>query len=168
MQSSPEDHTESNPVAISAAEDQLETGAQTMQSKPDEQELEDQSEAPAEATAEAPGSMVPTPPLEKESVVPSPTESCENREKLDTDSSAKSSDQPKSVAETDASPGNDVNKEQKRGKGASDGRKFPSKKAMIDPLKMDMSKPVVTPLTCKCFTYLYKAYTCLNFGRFVD
>ncbi|XP_015241201.1 PREDICTED: uncharacterized protein LOC107091659 isoform X1 [Cyprinodon variegatus] len=147
MQSSPEDHTESNPVAISAAEDQLETGAQTMQSKPDEQELEDQSEAPAEATAEAPGSMVPTPPLEKESVVPSPTESCENREKLDTHSSAKSSDQPKSVAKTNASPGNDVNKEQKRGKGASDGRKFPSKKAMIDPLKMDMSKPVVTPLT---------------------
>lgn len=32
----------------------------------------------------------------------------------------------------------------------SDGRKYvPSKKAMIDPLKMDMSKPLITPLTCE-------------------
>lgn len=34
----------------------------------------------------------------------------------------------------------------------SDGRKYvPSKKAMIDPLKMDMSKPLLTPLTCEYF-----------------
>ncbi|XP_034031014.1 endothelial zinc finger protein induced by tumor necrosis factor alpha-like isoform X2 [Thalassophryne amazonica] len=41
-----------------------------------------------------------------------------------------------------------VLKVKKQDKGVRDGKKYiPSKKAMIDPLKMDMSKPPVVPLT---------------------
>lgn len=40
-----------------------------------------------------------------------------------------------------------------------DQRKYvPSKKAMVDPLKMDMSKPAGIPLTCEYFTCLYAIY----------
>lgn len=48
------------------------------------------------------------------------------------------------------SSGCDSQKDKNRATSVSDGRKYvPSKKAMIDPLKMDMSKPLLTPLTCE-------------------
>lgn len=56
--------------------------------------------------------------------------------------------------ETDlsASTGCGSQEDKNRVKPVSDGRKYvPSKKAMIDPLKMDMSKPRLTPLTCEYF-----------------
>lgn len=37
-------------------------------------------------------------------------------------------------------------------------RYVPSKKAMVDPLKMDMSKPAGIPLTCKYFTCVSSIY----------
>lgn len=46
--------------------------------------------------------------------------------------------------------GCDSQKDKKVATLPRDGRKYvPSKKAMIDPLKMDMSKPLLTPLTCE-------------------
>lgn len=43
-------------------------------------------------------------------------------------------------------------KDKSKARSVLDGRKYvPSKKAMIDPLKMDMTKPLLTPLTCECF-----------------
>lgn len=57
------------------------------------------------------------------------------------------------VSDTNTSSGCDSQEEKNnRATSVSDGRKYvPSKKAMIDPLKMDMSKPLLTPLTCEYF-----------------
>ncbi|KAK5601567.1 hypothetical protein CRENBAI_023943 [Crenichthys baileyi] len=141
MQSSPEHHPESNPVATSAAEHQPHPEAQPTQSKPD---------APAQTTtaAEAPASMALTPPLEKKPGVQSQAVSRDNNGKRDTEPTAKPDAQPEPVADSVTSPGSDGQKVKKQGKGASDERKYVlSKKAMVDPLKMDMSKPEVMPLT---------------------
>ncbi|KAM4735406.1 LOW QUALITY PROTEIN: zinc finger protein 576, tandem duplicate 1 [Anableps anableps] len=136
MQSSPEDPAESSPVAVSAAEHQQGTETQPTQSKPDEQKGEDKPDPPAQttSTAEAPTSMALTPSLEKE---PGGT---------DADPTAKPGDPPEPAADSHISPGGDGQEVKKQGKG--DGRKYvPSKKAMVDPLKMDMSKSVVMPLS---------------------
>lgn len=51
------------------------------------------------------------------------------------------------------SVGRDAQPVKKQTKVVRDGRKYvPSKKAMVDPLKMDMSKPAGIPLTCEYFT----------------
>lgn len=52
------------------------------------------------------------------------------------------------LLEDDQGPNNKRPKKKKQDKPVRDGRKYvPSKKAMTDPLKMDMSKPPVIPLT---------------------
>lgn len=158
MQSSPENHAESTPVASKAAEHQQDTEAQPMQSKPDEQEGEDRPDAPAQTTttAEAASSVAPGPPLEKEPVAVSQAESWKNGEKTNTDPTAKASAPPEPAADGNTNPGSDGQKVKKQSKGTSDRRKYvPSKKAMVDPLKMDMSKPVVMPLTCKYISFIY-------------
>lgn len=54
------------------------------------------------------------------------------------------------VPDISTSTGCDLQKDKNKAKCVLDGRKYvPSKKAMIDPLKMDMSKPLLTPLTCE-------------------
>lgn len=58
--------------------------------------------------------------------------------------------------ETKANPAGQMQKEKKADKGAREGRKYVlSKKAMIDPLKMDMSKQILLPLTCEYFNILF-------------
>lgn len=97
--------------------------------------------------AEAPASMVVTPAVENEPAV-QPSDSTGGRE-LD----SKTSVPIDPVPEVHANPGCNGEKAKKQDKGVRDGRKYvPSKKAMIDPLKMDMSKPAVMPLTCEYFT----------------
>uniref|UniRef100_A0A3Q2QD95 Uncharacterized LOC105932503 n=1 Tax=Fundulus heteroclitus TaxID=8078 RepID=A0A3Q2QD95_FUNHE len=153
MQSPPEDHRESNPVAMAAAKHQQDAEAPPTQSNPAEQEEEadtpEAAAAPAARTAEPPPGLALTPPPEKEAGVHSQTESRDNAGKADTEPAAKPRGAaPEPVADTKTSPGDDGQKEKKQAKRAGDGRKYVlSKKAMIDPLKMDMTKPVVMPLT---------------------
>lgn len=98
--------------------------------------------------AEAPASMAVTPAVENEPAV-QPSDSTGGKE-LDRKKTNVPIDP---VPEVHANPGRNGEKAKKPDKGVRDGRKYvPSKKAMIDPLKMDMSKPAVIPLTCEYFT----------------
>ncbi|KAM4568068.1 zinc finger protein 576, tandem duplicate 1 [Fundulus diaphanus] len=151
MQSSPEDHKESNPVAMGAAKHQQDAEAPPTQSKPAEQEEEadtPEAAAPAARAAEPPPGLALTPPPEREAGVHSQTESRDNAGKADTEPTEKPRAAPEPVANTKTSPGDDGQKMKKQAKRAGDGREYVlSKKAMLDPLKMDMTKPVVMPLT---------------------
>ncbi|XP_034409451.1 uncharacterized protein LOC117745317 isoform X2 [Cyclopterus lumpus] len=152
MQSPTQSTSGPNPVTTANTVQPLdtETEAQLALSEPDAKVEENKSAAPAGTgpvvkpqgngtpvqTAEAP-SMAVTHVVENEP----PTEPSVNTAWMETDSASKLSD-------TNANPGGDGQKAKKPNKGARDGRKYvPSKKAMVDPLKMDMSKPLVTPLT---------------------
>ncbi|XP_054898224.1 uncharacterized protein LOC129367657 [Poeciliopsis prolifica] len=139
MQSSPEDHPESSPVVVSAAEHQQDAEAQPSRSKPEDQEGKDKPGAPAQTTT-TPTSMSASPPLGKEPGVQSQAESREKNDgKTNTDPPAKPCAPPGPAAESD---GQGV---KKQGKGSSDGRRYlSSTKAMIDPLDMDMSESEVT------------------------
>ena len=73
-----------------------------------------------------------------------------NTREMETDSGSKPNAPTEPASDTNTNPGCEVQEAKKQDKVVRDGRKYvPSKKAMIDPLKMDMSKPLVIPLTCK-------------------
>lgn len=156
MQSPAQTYPESNPVT-STAERLLNTEDQPRLEDPQE---EDKS-APADAittpeksqtglqAAETPASMAVTPPVETETGVESQTGT------MDRESTAKPSAPAEPAPDVRANPGCDGQKVKKQGKG--EGKKYVlSKKAMVDPLKMDMSKPLVMPLTCEYFTFYSK------------
>lgn len=146
MQSLPQEHTESCPVTTSTTEKLPDTEAPPELSEPDAQERETKSNTGAETAtteahaAETPANMAVPPAAETEPGVRSQAES-------------KTANVPtEPVRDTKANPGRDGQKVKKQVKTVSDSRKYvPSKKAMVDPLKMDMSKPIVMPLTCECF-----------------
>ncbi|KAM4580703.1 zinc finger protein 576, tandem duplicate 1 isoform 2-T3 [Odontesthes bonariensis] len=150
MQSQTQAHTEPNPATTSTSEQQLNTAAEPAQSQPDAHDRESRSTAPAETESrnapETPASMAVPASAESESGVQSQAESCENTGEMDWDLAAKPGVPAESVPDADAKPECDGQKAKKQEKG--DGRKYvPSKKAMLDPLKIDMSKPYVIPLT---------------------
>lgn len=170
MQCPTQSNSGPNPVTTATTEQPLdtETEAQPAQSEPDAQEEENKSAAPAEAetpvapqengtglqTAETPASMAVTQAVENEPTVQLPTEPSDNTGGMERDSASKPSAPTEPVPDTNTNPGCDRQKAKKQDKGVRDGRKYvPSKKAMIDPLKMDMSKPLVMPLTCEYFTF---------------
>uniref|UniRef100_A0A3B3YZW4 C2H2-type domain-containing protein n=1 Tax=Poecilia mexicana TaxID=48701 RepID=A0A3B3YZW4_9TELE len=153
MQRSPEDHTESSPVVMSAAEHQQDTEAQPTQSKPVNQEGEDKPDATSQTTT-TPTSMSLNPPLDKEPGVQSQAESRENAGKADTDPTAKPSPPPGPAAESD---GQGV---KKQGKGSSNGRRYVSSR---DDMISDMSESEVMDLTCESLTYLL--HTCGELKR---
>ncbi|XP_037836330.1 uncharacterized protein LOC108245979 isoform X2 [Kryptolebias marmoratus] len=133
MQSLPLEPAEPCPVSTSTPEKLPDAEAQ-----PDAQEKEDESNTAAETTAgqsgaqaaEAPSNMAVT-----EAGVLS--ESRDNK-----------SDPTEPVPGPKANPGRNGHKVKKPDKGVGNVRKYiPSKRAMMDPLKMDMSKPIVMPLT---------------------
>ncbi|XP_023124581.2 uncharacterized protein LOC111567590 [Amphiprion ocellaris] len=122
----------------------LDTENQPAQTEAEAQQEENKSTADTEATeetgvqtAESPTSMTVTPLVEN--AAQTLTESTENTAR--TDSAAKPS------GPTDKTNSGSVGQKAKK-PDKGDGRKYvPSKKAMVDPLKMDMSKPLVMPLT---------------------
>lgn len=143
MQSLPQEHGESCPVTTSTAEKLPDN--QPELSGPEAQEEETRSNAGADAetttgtlAAETPANMAVTPAADSEPSVRTQSES-------------KTANVPTEPArDTKANPGRGGQKVKKQDKTVSDGRKYVlSKKAMVDPLKMDMSKPIVMPLTCE-------------------
>lgn len=152
-----------NPVTTATMEQPLDSetdGTHPAQSKADAQEEGSQSAAPVdnetvitqhenEQTAETPASAAVTQAVVNESSIQSLTEPSGNNNR-ETDSCLKPSALTEPAMDTNTNPGSEVQKAKKQDKVVRDGRKYvPSKKAMIDPLKMDMSKPLVIPLTCK-------------------
>lgn len=167
MQSPVQANSGPNPVTTAHTEQPVDTGTadQPAHSEPDAQEKETESAAPVEPekvitqqekqtgmqTAETPATVAVTQEVEKESAVQPLSEPSENSGVMEIDSASKTSAPTES--DTNTNPRCDGEKAKKQDKGLRDGRKYvPSKKAMIDPLKMDMSKPLVMPLTCEYFT----------------
>ncbi|KAI3360446.1 hypothetical protein L3Q82_002341 [Scortum barcoo] len=164
MQSPNQSNSGPNLMTTATTEQPLdtETEAQPAQSEPDAQGKENKSAAPAEAetpvvpqengtwlqAAETPASMAVTQAAENEPTVQLPTEPSEETGVMEMNSASKPNAPTEPVPDTNTNPGCDRQKAKKQDKGVRDGRKYvPSKKAMIDPLKMDMSKPLVLPLT---------------------
>ncbi|KAM8735618.1 zinc finger protein 576, tandem duplicate 1 isoform 3-T4 [Acanthopagrus schlegelii] len=157
MQSPIQSNTGPNPVNTATTEKPLdtETEAQPAQSEPDAQKVENKSAAPAETDtpvtpqengtrAEAPASVAGAQAVGNEPL-PEPSDNTAGRE-LDSASKPNASIEP--VPDMNTNPGCDGQKEKKQDEGARDGRKYvPSKKAMVDPLKIDMSKHLAMPLT---------------------
>ncbi|XP_045901306.1 uncharacterized protein LOC123968526 isoform X1 [Micropterus dolomieu] len=164
MQSLTQPNSGPNPVTTVTTEQPLdtETEAQPAQSEPAAQEEENKSAATAEAeaqispekngtgvqTAETLASMEVMPAVENDPAVQPLTEPSDNGGGMAVDSASKPSAPTEPVPDTNTNPVCDGQKAKKQGKGVRDGRKYvPSKKAMVDPLKMDMSKPLVMPLS---------------------
>lgn len=86
-----------------------------------------------------------------EHAVPPVTEPCDNSEEMAVDQACQPSAPAEPTAATNTEPVCEVQKSnKKKDKVVQDGRKYvPSKKAMKDPLKMDMSSQLVLPLTCE-------------------
>ncbi|XP_073342330.1 zinc finger protein 576, tandem duplicate 1 isoform X2 [Pagrus major] len=146
-----------NPVTTATTEKPLdnETEARPAQSEPDAQKVENKSAAPAETDtpvtpqengtrAEAPASVAGIQTVENEPL----TEPSDNTAGMELDSASKPNASTEPVPDANTNPGCDGQKEKKQDEGVRDGRKYvPSKKAMVDPLKMDMSKHLAMPLT---------------------
>ncbi|XP_029307281.1 zinc finger protein 22-like isoform X2 [Cottoperca gobio] len=164
MESPNQSHSGPNPVTTATTEQPLdtETEAQSAQSEPGSQEEDNKSDAPAGTetvvtpeengtrvqTAETPESMPVTQAVENEPAVQPLTEPSVNTAGKETNSASKPSAPSEPAPDTNANPACDEKKAKKPDKGVRDGRKYvPSKKAMVDPLKMDMSKPLDMPLT---------------------
>ncbi|KAM7382703.1 hypothetical protein PAMP_002422 [Pampus punctatissimus] len=161
MQSPTQMNSGPNSVTTATTEQPIDSktdGAQTTRSEPDAQEEESKSAAPVEnetviitsqekvQTAEAPASVADTQAAVNESAVQSLAEPSDHTGQMETDPGSKPS--APTASDTNTNPGCDVQKARKQDKVVCDGRRYvPSKKAMIDPLKMDMSKPLVIPLT---------------------
>ncbi|KAK1895669.1 Zinc finger protein 398 [Dissostichus eleginoides] len=163
MQSPTQSPSGPNPGATATQEPPLdtETEAQPAQSDSDEQKEKDEPAAPVMTetvtpqengtevqTAETPESLPVTQAVENEPAVQPQTEPSVNSAGVETDSASKPSAPSELVPDTNAKSKCDEKKAKKTDKGVREPRKYiPSKKAMVDPLKMDMSKQPVIPLT---------------------
>ena len=175
MQSPTQSNMGPNPVSTATTERPLdtETEAQPAQSESDAQKVENKSAAPAETNtpvtpqengmrAEAPASVAGAQAVENEPL----TEPSDNTAGMELDSASKPNASIEPVPDMNTNPGCDGQKEKKQDEGARDGRKYvPSKKAMVDPLKIDMSKHLATPLTCEYYcVYVLFCVTSLSTG----
>ncbi|KAF3839938.1 hypothetical protein F7725_018655 [Dissostichus mawsoni] len=156
MQSPTQSPSRPNPGATATQEPPLdtETEAQPAQSDSDEQKEKDEPAAPVMTetvtpqengtevqTAETPESLPVTQAVENEPAVQPQTEPSVNSAGVETDSASKPSAPSELVPDTNAKSKCDEKKAKKTDKGVREPRKYiPSKKAMVDPLKMDMSK----------------------------
>lgn len=171
MQSPTQANSGPNPVTTTTTEKQLDTkpGAQPVPTDRDAQEEENKSAIIAETEtpitqqengeqAETPASMAVTQAVENEPAVQPLTQPSDNTGGMELGSASTSSVPINPVSDINTNSGCDRKMAKNQDKGVRDGRKYvPSKKAMVDPLKMDMSKPLVIPLTCEYFTL----YMCL-------
>ncbi|XP_054478234.1 uncharacterized protein LOC129110101 [Anoplopoma fimbria] len=158
MQSPAQSNSRPNPVTSATTVHPLDT---KTEAQPDAQEEENQPAAsvgtetvdkPQEngtgvQTAEA-ANMAVTHVLANVPADEPVTEPSVTTAVLATNSASKPSVPTEPTPDKNANPGSGGQKAKKPDKGVRDGRKYvPSKKAMVDPLKMDMSKPLVMPLT---------------------
>lgn len=169
MQSPIQSNTGPNPVNTATTEKPLdtETEAQPAQSEPDAQKVENKSAAPAETdtpvTPQENGTRAEAPASVAHSPLPEPSD---NTAGMELDSASKPNTSIEPVPDMNTNPGCDGQKEKKQDEGARDGRKYvPSKKAMVDPLKIDMSKHLAMPLTCEYYcVYVLFSVTSLSTG----
>ncbi|XP_040901072.1 uncharacterized protein LOC121186413 isoform X2 [Toxotes jaculatrix] len=159
MQSPTQANSGPNPVTAAPTEQPLDTGtdAPPAQSEPEAQEETTKSAAPVQTvttpqekqtgvqTAGTTATVAFTQSVEKETTVQPLSDPSVDSGGMEIDSASK----PSAPTEPDTkTPGQNGQKTKKQDKSLRDGRRYvPSKKAMIDPLKIDMSKPLVTPLT---------------------
>ncbi|XP_067365870.1 uncharacterized protein [Channa argus] len=162
MESTIQSNSGPNPVTTATIQQPPDTGteAEPAQSEADAQEKKDTTAASVETetaitpqenetrmqTEETPATVAVTQALENETDVQPQSEPSENFGEMEIDCASKLS--VFTEPDTNSNSKRDVQKAKKEDKCVRDGRKYvPSKKAMIDPLKMDMSKPLVMPLT---------------------
>ncbi|XP_059194438.1 uncharacterized protein LOC131975713 [Centropristis striata] len=161
MQSPTQSKNGPNPVTTATTEQPVdhEREAQPAQREPDAQEEKGNESAAAVGTEtlvtpqengtgvqteKTPAGVAETQVADSDPAGQTPA----NTAGMDTDSASKPNAPTEPVPDTNANPVCDQKKANKQDKGRIDGRKYvPSKKAMVDPLKMDMSKPLVMPLT---------------------
>ncbi|XP_058502986.1 uncharacterized protein LOC131470918 isoform X2 [Solea solea] len=159
MQSPTQTNCGKTPVSTAPTEQPVDTGTDAQPAQPHEKTKCDapvetervtitpQEHEAAVQTAETPANVSVTQAVENNTAVQSPSgpsENCGGLEEMDLALKASAP----AVSDTKINPMCDVQKAVKQDKGQLDGRKYvPSKKAMIDPLKMDMSKPLVMPPT---------------------
>ncbi|XP_076016958.1 zinc finger protein 576, tandem duplicate 1 isoform X2 [Genypterus blacodes] len=117
---------------------QSQTNAQVMDNMPDKMDTTTQQNEAGVQTAETPTTVTVTQSVGKE---PAPSHHMDHTGETVKDSSAPV----ESIPATNPKPGSGVQQATKQDKGLK--KYTPSKKAMIDPLKIDMSKAVVMPLT---------------------
>ncbi|XP_074510110.1 zinc finger protein 576, tandem duplicate 1 isoform X1 [Sebastes fasciatus] len=162
MQSPTQSNSRPNSVTTATTVQPLDTEPEVQPAKtePDAREEEENKSATPETvstpqengtgvqTAETPAtSMAVTQAVNKPAVQPL-TEPSVITAGTETDSASKPSAPPEPAPDKHANSRCDEQKAKKPDKGVRDGRKYvPSKKAMVDPLKMDMTKPLVMPLT---------------------
>lgn len=175
MQSPTQETSESNLVTAATTEHPLDTGTEAQPAPSDTDIQENNNAAGSIETelivtsqenetevqkAETPAAVAVAQAVESDTAVPSQNEPSENTGPVETDSASKAS--APTEPENNSNAGHDVQKAKKQNKSGHDGRKYVlSKKAMIDPLKMDMSKPVVMPLTCESFILFICRNQCL-------
>lgn len=169
MQNLNQENSGSTPETTTSTEQPLvDTGteAQVASSEPDageEEEEEDTTTAAAVVTetvippqenetglqmAETPETEACTQAAEKETAVQPPSEPLKNSEEMEVDSASKQSASADCATDKDPQCGEQTAK--KPEKGPHVGRRYVlSKKAMTDPLKMDMFDP--PPLSCEYF-----------------
>lgn len=153
MQSLNQSNVGPDTVSTATMEKPMDEEPHPAQTEPEPQEEGSESAAP-------PGTKTPitpqedgTPAEEKEAAVQPQTESSDSTGRMEVGSDASKPSSPiKPPPASNASPGGGGQKANKQDKVASNGKKYiPSKKAMIDPLKMDMSKQQILPPTCEYF-----------------
>ncbi|XP_041649912.1 uncharacterized protein LOC121513945 isoform X2 [Cheilinus undulatus] len=149
MQSPTQANSGPNALATATTELQLDphTEANSAQSNPGVQEDENGSSAPAESETLVTPQEDRTAQAEHNEPADQPlTRTPENTGGMETASKTCVSSDP--VPDENKTPECDGEKSQKKGQGAREVKKFVlSKKAMIDPLKVDMSCPSYVPLT---------------------
>uniref|UniRef100_A0A3B4FCX6 Uncharacterized LOC102194173 n=1 Tax=Pundamilia nyererei TaxID=303518 RepID=A0A3B4FCX6_9CICH len=136
MQTANQAQSGSNPVTTATSKPPLDTEAQPAQNELDAQKKDSKGAAAETEEVIAPeGSAARLKSAETPAKVG-----------MDVDTAAKPA-----VHETNTNAGCDGQKGKKQEKAVSDGRKYvPSKKAMVDPLKMDMSKPLLSLQCMEC------------------
>lgn len=172
MQSPSQSNSQTNPVTTATTEKELDTEPAQKELGAQEEESKTDSAAETEAAvtpqgngtlAETPAGMVGTDqPL---------TQPSDQTDRMELGSDLKPS---AAVNPVDENPDGRVGQKLKnQPKVVRDGRRYvPSKKAMVDPLKMDMSKPAGIPLTCEYFTssihhlWLKRLNVKINFYKF--
>lgn len=178
MQSRTQASSGPSPVATATAtaEQQLDTQteAQPEQNEPHAQEKRLASPAGIETpdtpqengtevhTTETHAGVEMTPgELNKPAVQPL-TEPSDGSTDMETDTGLKPGAITESVPEENTNSECDGSGAKTKDQGIRDGRKYvPSKKAMVDPLKMDMS--MVNPLTCEYFTGFFLVFRVTNY-----
>lgn len=151
MQSPSQSNSQPNPVTTATTEKETDTEpAQKEADAQEESEPASAAETEVAVTLQGHGTLAGTPAGMVGTEQPL-TQPSDQADRMELGSDLKPS---ATISPVDKSPDGPVGQKVKnQPKAVRDGRKYvPSKKAMVDPLKMDMSKPAGIPLTCEYCT----------------